>query len=758
THPEVIILVNEDGTAKMLPAPEETANPRLRAAALPESYDLRGTEQVLPVQNQAYGTCWAYAATTAAAGVARTQQLSPFHLVSAAFGPLGASSQTVDLRNAGGSSAMVYGAWAHYYGPRYDSAFPGLTSILQNTAEIDSRDLYFTRGQSYPAPYNSRGSYSATATTNVKQAIMDKGPVEVDWAASTSRYVNHTTAADPNHASVIVGWDDTIPAASFSQRPAGDGAWLLQNSWGTSVGDAGYQWLSYYDKSIYRFELYELAQTSIAGRADSHADNGAAMVGYQGRDQWVGEVFTAPEYGTTVNGAMVSNGGSGNSYTVTVREYAGGLPTSGQVLASATRSNAAIGIETVSFANPAEIAPGATYSIVVEYTIARTNFGGALIELEGDSYISGTTPADPVQPGRAYIGFGSSEVYDLYQEAGLGDILLTSLNTPATEPPDEPTPDPTPEPSDVIPEPSEDPTPDSSGEPTPETSNEPDPEPSDDAKPDSTDSPTPEPSDDPSPEATDSPTPEPSDDPSPESSETANPGPADSNTPNPPASPDTGSGKDPTVTPSADPDPTPSAAPAPVPEAQGTVEPAQEEPAAEITWTHSEANPQPLVVQTTSIATAKVKVGAATWTGKIAKPAVKVTLGGKTLKSGTDYKATALSWSVGYGTLHLAGIGKYSGYKAVAYRILPKTTSLKATKKGATAKVTVAKVKALRGAYYHIQYRAKGSATWKSVKTTATKITLKKLAASKKYVFRVRTAVRVSGTPWYSAWSKAKTA
>ncbi len=73
-----------------------------------------------------------------------------------------------------------------------------------------------------------------------------------------------------SHAACIVGWDDGYAAANFKtgengEKPAGDGAWLVKNSFGAqteefpNAGDwgivedgenTGYFWLSYYDASV----------------------------------------------------------------------------------------------------------------------------------------------------------------------------------------------------------------------------------------------------------------------------------------------------------------------------------------------------------------------------------------------------------------------------------------------------------------------------------------------------------------------------
>ena len=154
-------------------------------------------------------------------------------------------------------------------------------------------------------------SYDPAATKALKEAMVRYGALAVmissdpdtpDASGETERF-NYNTwmqySAEDNvvydHAVTLVGWDDTIPASMFSddpdRQPAGDGAWLVKNSWGSYAESAehygetwlletlgravpgtkgyylnqisfnygipdeagrgsGYFWLSYYDKSI----------------------------------------------------------------------------------------------------------------------------------------------------------------------------------------------------------------------------------------------------------------------------------------------------------------------------------------------------------------------------------------------------------------------------------------------------------------------------------------------------------------------------
>ncbi|MCR4891287.1 MAG: hypothetical protein K5989_03770 [Lachnospiraceae bacterium] len=101
-------------------------------------------------------------------------------------------------------------------------------------------------------------------TDEIKQAIKDYGAVHVAVYATKNKtssrekgtYFYTSTDMGVNHAVTLVGWDDSIEASNFwdnntdsSTNPSSDGAFQIQNSWGTSWGDDGYGWLSYEDVS-----------------------------------------------------------------------------------------------------------------------------------------------------------------------------------------------------------------------------------------------------------------------------------------------------------------------------------------------------------------------------------------------------------------------------------------------------------------------------------------------------------------------------
>jgi len=113
------------------------------------------------------------------------------------------------------------------------------------------------------------------------------------------------TSSPPDHAILIVGWDDT--KAWYGTPSPGSGAWLVKNSWGTAWGlpsaDAGYFWIAYGSARIGSqagyfprtgFTTYDSNQSLL--HYDEFGSWGAS--GWTSQyDVWALNVFTPPDNG-----------------------------------------------------------------------------------------------------------------------------------------------------------------------------------------------------------------------------------------------------------------------------------------------------------------------------------------------------------------------------------------------------------------------------------------------------------------------------
>ena len=164
----------------------------------------------------------------------------------------------------------------------------------------------------------------------------------------------------------------------------------------------------------------------------------------------------------------------------------------------------------------------------------------------------------------------------------------------------------------------------------------------------------------------------------------------------------------------------------------------------------------------TDISGASVKLSTTSYTynGKAKKPAVTVTLNGKTLKKNVDYTVKYSSnTAIGKAKVTVTGKGSYKGTVSKTFKILPaKQTIAKITsqKKGFAVKWT----KDTNVTGYQIQYDVKSnlkSAKSAYVKSNSTyKKTISGLKTKKTYYVRVRSYKTVGGVKYYGSWSAVK--
>lgn len=250
------------------------------SGVLPEKYDVRSGGLNLGVKDQGNTDyCWAYAAATVLEG-----KVSPDE--PAVFDPLHFAKDQ-DSDGAGTEGGNYRTIMAYLAGERGPVSDPECDSPILKPESV--RLL-----QNRPV-------------RELKEELKDNGPLQASISMTRDRvrdssYYNKETFAwyDPDHEKaehdiVILGWDDDFPASSFLESPEEDGAWICQNSWGSTFGDGGVFYISYEDVCVgsrvlsYRMRVSDpeehLYQTDYRGWQGKQ--------GYDREECWFANVYEA---------------------------------------------------------------------------------------------------------------------------------------------------------------------------------------------------------------------------------------------------------------------------------------------------------------------------------------------------------------------------------------------------------------------------------------------------------------------------------
>lgn len=399
TPPKVLHYTAEGRPLGLIPGPRDLSYlrtgsiPRAKVVGTyPASYDLRTLNKVTPVRNQgSCGSCWAFAT----------------------YGSLESFLMPAEPRNF--SEEHLINNHGFDYGPCYGGTLDMATAYLARWGgPVNETDDPYVSGNGFSAVKHvqevmmmpPRSGY--LDNDSIKEAVMNSGALYTDmlWDDGNYNSINKAFYNPGNtgggHAVAIVGWDDNFDAAKFNTAPPGNGAFIVKNSWGSSWGDHGYFYVSYYDAYFGRQGVIGVVKADNPGKYvviyQYDPLGWISNLGYGEDTAWMANVFQA-QSSLPVEAVGFYTSSTDNYYEVNIYvDVAPGQPRSGQLKSTKSGFINSLGYFTVELDNPVALTTGQYFSVVLNLRTVGYNYP---IPIEGR--IEGYTSAAVSNPGMGLI-------------------------------------------------------------------------------------------------------------------------------------------------------------------------------------------------------------------------------------------------------------------------------------------------------------------------------------------------------------------
>lgn len=378
--------------------------------SLPASYDLRERGRVSAIRNQgAYGTCWAFGALTAMESALLPED---FYLFSVDH--MSMSNSFHMTQYDGGEYTMGMAYLAAWQGPVHEKDDPygdgktdGSLKAVKHVQEmrvIASKDI-----------------------SAIKEAVFKYGGVQTSFynslsnAFASSPYYNNETKAycyigtqKPNHEVVIIGWDDNYSKENFSVPLEGDGAFICQNSWGSSFGEQGIFYVSYYDTNIGTHNVVYTRIDEVNNYDNIYQSDLCGWVGkmgYEKESMYGANVFTAKSNEDVVATAFYATAPDTEYKVYMVNNFEDEQSFHKRVLVAEGMLEDA-GYYTIDFKEPVEVKKDERYAVVVYVNTPGATHPMAIEYDSGDKFLDKVDLED----GEGYISYSGAKFMNVKEK------------------------------------------------------------------------------------------------------------------------------------------------------------------------------------------------------------------------------------------------------------------------------------------------------------------------------------------------------
>ena len=378
--------------------------------SLPTSYDLRDKGRVSTIRNQgAYGTCWAFGALSAMESALLPED---FYLFSVDHMSMNNSFKMTQYD--GGEYTMGMAYLAAWQGPVHEKDDPygdgkttdNLSAVkhVQEMRVIASKDI-----------------------AAIKEAVFKYGGVQTSFYNSlvnvmaSSPYYNQENSAycyigtkKPNHEVVIIGWDDNYPKENFSVPLESDGAFICQNSWGSSFGEQGIFYVSYYDTNI---GTHNVVYTRIddANNYDniyqSDLCGWVGKMGYEKESMYGANVYTANAQEDIVATAFYATAPDTEYKIYIVNNFQNEASMHNRSLVAEGVLDDA-GYYTIDFKQPVSVEAGERYAVVLYVNTPGATHPMAIEYDSGDKFLDKVDLND----GEGYISYNGTQFINVKEK------------------------------------------------------------------------------------------------------------------------------------------------------------------------------------------------------------------------------------------------------------------------------------------------------------------------------------------------------